>query len=191
MSDLTSWNQRYQTGDHAEPAPDPFLLRCEEYLDELLPLRGEALDLAGGAGRNAVHLARLGFSVTLVDFSPAALAKAQELAADRGASVKVVTADLERGEYTPPPDSFDLVVVFFYLERALFPAIRAAVRPGGLVIYRTYTAGQQRFPGRPKHPTHLLAHNELLNEFRDFRVLLYEETLRGKGVAALVAQKPR
>ncbi len=193
MPDAHSWDERYRAGDHAESEPDPFLLRCSEYLDEFLPGRGRALDLAGGAGRNAVHLAALGFSVSVVDVSPVGLCKAEDLAASRGVSLHTVRADLERGEYLPPPDSFDLVIVFFFLERSLFPAIRSTLKPGGLVIYRTYTLDQPAAAGsarRPKHPMHLLRHNELLEQFAGLRILLYEETVREKGVAALVARKP-
>ena len=189
MSDAASWDQRYRAGDHADREPDSFLVRSSEYFDEFLPERGRALDLAGGAGRNAVYLATLGFSVTLVDASEVALGKARELAAIRGVTLEFLRADLEHHEYLPPPATFDLVIVFFYLQRDLFPAIRSALKPGGLVVYRTYTVDQQRYPGRPRDPQHLLRHNELLEEFREFRVLLYEETMREKGVAALVARK--
>lgn len=186
-----SWDKRYGAGDHAGPEPDAFLVRCAGYFDEFLPERGRALDLAGGAGRNAVYLAGLGFSVTMVDLSPVGLRKAEELAAARGVALATIAADLERGEYVPPARSFELVVVFFYLERALFPAIRAAVKPGGLVVYRTYTMDQQRFRRRPRSRMHLLRHNELLEQFRDFRILLYEETVREEGAAALLARKPQ
>jgi SAM-dependent methyltransferase len=190
MPHADNWDARYQAGDHAEADADPFLVRSLEYLDEFLPGRGRALDLAGGAGRNAVFLAALGFRVTLVDFSAAGLRKAGELAASRGVSVDLVHANLEAGEYQPAAGSFELATVFFYLERSLLPVIRRALAPGGLVIYRSYTADQLRFPGRPRHPAHFLRPNELLEAFRGFRVLFYEEVLKGKGVAGLVARKP-
>ncbi len=191
MTKANSWDERYRAGDHAGSEPDPFLVSCRDWLDEFLPERGEALDLAGGAGRNAVYLARMGFAVTLVDASQVAARRAESLASQREVGLRIVVADLERNEYVPQPESFDLIVVCFYLERALFPAIRSAIKPGGLVIYRTYTVDQQRYPGRPKHPMHLLQHSELLEQFHGFRVLFYEEIVRGKGVAALVARKPR
>ncbi len=190
MSKVNTWDERYRRGEHANSEPDPFLVSCRDWLEELLPRRGEALDLAGGAGRNAVYLAGLGFAVTLVDASEVAARRARTLASQHNVPLRIVVADLERNEYVLKPESFDLVVVFFFLERALFPAIRSAVKPGGLVIYRTYTVDQQRYPGRPKHAMHLLKHNELLDEFRGFRILSYEEIVRGKGVAAIVARKP-
>ncbi len=191
MRDQQSWEARYRTGDHAEPVPDPFLVQAHEHLVEaLLPRRRKALDLAGGAGRNSVYLAQLGFDVTLVDFSSAALQKARRLAAQQGVALELIQADLAEGPQPwLSPSSLDLVIVFFYLERSLFPAIHAALKSGGLLVYRTYTVDQLRFPGRPRHPMHLLQHNELLNAFRDFRVLFYEEIVKDKGVASLIAQK--
>ena len=73
MSEKPNWDERYARGDHPGPDPDPFLARMATYIDEFLPHRGRALDLAGGAGRNAVYLAGLGFEVTLVDVSRAGL----------------------------------------------------------------------------------------------------------------------
>lgn len=191
MSDRQSWEARYRTGDHAEPVPDPFLVQARDQLEELLPRRRKALDLAGGAGRNSIYLAQLGFDVTLVDFSSAALQKARRLAAKQGLSLNPIQADLTKDPHPwLLPSSLDLVIVFFYLERSLFPAIHDALKPGGLLVYRTYTLDQLRFPGRPRHPMHLLQQNELLNAFRDFRVLFYEEVVKGKGVAGLIAQRP-
>lgn len=190
MTAANSWDERYRKGDHAGSEPDPFLVSCRDWLEEFLPQHGKALDLAGGAGRNAVYLAGLGFDVTLVDASQVAARRAENLASRHNVPLRVVVADLERNGYVLNPESFDLVIVFFYLERALFPAIRSGVKPGGLIIYRTYTVDQQRYPGRPKHAMHLLRHNELLDEFRGYRILFYEEIVRGKGVAAIVARKP-
>ena len=106
------------------------------------------------------------------------------MAASRGVTLHTVVADLERGEYVPPEDSFELVTVFFYLHRELFPAIRAAIKPGGMIVYRTYT----RDNPRRLQPAHVLEPNELLAQFRDFRVLLYEESV-SKGIAAMLALK--
>ena len=86
---------------------------------------------------------------------------------------------------------YSLICGFFFLHRPLFPKLRAALRPGGLIIYKTYTVDQLRYPGRPRHPAHLLEHNELLRLLAGFRVLCYEERWQGSGAAAIVAQKPR
>ena len=57
------------------------------------------------------------------------------------------------------------------------------------IPYKTYTLDQQRFPGRPRHEAHLLRHQELLEAFRAFRILFYQEIVKDRGVAQLIAQK--
>jgi hypothetical protein len=86
-------------------------------------------------------------------------------------------------------EQYDLVVVFFFLQRDLFPALTAALKPGGFLIYKTYTTEQKHFIGGPSHPMFLLEPNELLRAFPSLRVLHYHETIREKGVAELVARK--
>ena len=147
-----------------------------------------AIDLACGAGRNAVYLAEKGWDVTACDVSLEGLRTAQALARKRGVSLRLFCQDLETAQL--PVEHFDLVVCFFYLQRELFPQIKAAIRPGGFVVYKTYTTDQLRFPGRPRHPLHMLRPQELLAAFQDFRVLVYQETLEDRGVAQLIAQKP-
>ena len=65
----------------------------------------------------------------------------------------------------------------------------AALKPGGNLIYKTYTTEQKNFAGGPSHPMFLLEPNELLHAFSSLRVLHYHETVQGKGVAELVARK--
>jgi tellurite methyltransferase len=147
-----------------------------------------AIDLACGAGRNAVYLAEQGWDVTACDISLEGLKLARVLAENRGVSLRLFCQDLETIQL--PAERFDLSVCFFYLQRKLFPQIKAALRRGGLVCYKTYTTDQLRFPGRPRHSTHMLRPQELLEAFEDFRVFLYQETVQGRGIAQLIAQKP-
>ena len=191
----TAWDERFRAGDHAGAEPDPFLAQIEEYAELFPPGRRagpkagpKALDLACGAGRNAVYLAERGWDVTACDISMEGLRKAQILAGERGIRLHLFCQDLQTVQL--PVERFDLVLCFFYLQRELFPQIRAALRPGGFVVYKTYTTDQLRFPGRPRHPLHLLRPQELLEVFRDFRVLTYQETVKDRGVAQLLAQKP-
>ncbi len=210
-----AWDERFRSGDHAGEQPDPFLTQLEEYLDALPPDRhpawqenpkagpsagpqagpkagpqagAKALELACGAGRNAVYLAERGWEVTACDISLEGLRAAQALAQKRGVRLQLFCQDLETAQL--PAERFDLILCFFYLQRELFPQIRTALRPGGFLVYKTYTTEQLRFPGRPRHPLHLLRPQELLGAFRDFRVLAYQEIVKDRGVAQLIAQKP-
>jgi len=65
-------------------------------------------------------------------------------------------------------EQYDLVLVFFYLQRELFSALTSALKPGGMLLYKTYTTHQQRFGGGPSNPMFLLKANELLHAFRVF-----------------------
>ena len=98
---------------------------------------GRALDLACGAGRNAVWLAEHGWLVTAVDFSEVALAQARERARRRGVDVEWVAADLR--EYAPPEGAFDLVLVLYLHlpageRRPVLSHAAAAVAPSGTLL---------------------------------------------------------
>jgi 2-polyprenyl-3-methyl-5-hydroxy-6-metoxy-1,4-benzoquinol methylase len=154
---------------------------------------GRALDIACGSGRNALFLAEKGFEITGVDISAVALALAEQRAQQKSLSILWRQADLEN--YTIEAAAYDLIVNIDYLQRSLLPAITAALKLGGFVIFETYLIDQQTI-GHPNNPDYLLQHNELLRYFPDFRVLYYRE---GKGFsngapsfrAGIFAQKIR
>jgi protein-L-isoaspartate O-methyltransferase len=190
IDEKSSWNQKYSEGSHTSLQPDPFLVSAyDEFLSAASP--GIALDVAGGVGRHAIWLAQRGWRVKLVDISEAGVKQAEENAKQTGTASLITTEvrdlntnqDLGREQY-------NLVIVFFFLQRELFPALIAALKHGGILIYKTYTTEQQRFRNSgPSHPMFLLEPNELLRTFSSMRVLHYHETISQKGVAELVARK--
>jgi len=123
------WANRHRLGEQANDQPHPLVVR---FTSQLKP--GRALDVACGTGRHALYLAERGWQVTAVDSSQVAVEILLERARQLGVSVDARLADLELGEFTIEPDSYDLIVNCGYLQRDLFPAIRAGVRVGGLVI---------------------------------------------------------
>jgi len=147
--------------------PSEFL----ESVAELLP-RGRALEVAVGQGRNALFLAARGHWVVGIDRSAEALLQARRAAATEGVPLQLIQADLER--YRLPPERFDVVVNVRYLQRSLIPAMSAALRPGGMVVFDTFLVDQLAL-GHPRNPEFTLAHNELLRLFAGLRVLRYEE----------------
>jgi len=185
----SSWNKKYSEGSHSSLEPDPFMVSAyDEFLSGSAP--GLALDVAGGVGRHSIWLAQRGWRIKLLDISDVGIKQAEANAKSTGTAASIslevrdlhVMQDLGREQY-------DLVVVFFFLQRDLFPAVAAALKPGGLLIYKTYTAEQKNFAGGPSHPMFLLESNELLHAFSSMRVLHYHETIQGKGVAELLARK--
>jgi len=147
------------------------------------------LDIAMGKGRNAIYLARMGFDVEGVDISPEAVSDALEDARRVGFTIKAKVADLEDG-YLIRKGAYDLIICFRYLQRPLIPQVKEGLRKGGMVVYETFTVDQIQF-GRPKNPDYLLRHNELLDMFRDFRCLFYQEGIleKEKALARIIAEK--
>lgn len=189
IDEKASWNKKYSEGSHSSLEPDPFLVSA---YNEFLVGRpaGTALDIAGGVGRHAIWLAQRGWRVKLLDISEVGIQQAKENAKRAGTAAAVSTeiCDLNTMQDLGR-DQYDLVTVFFFLQRELFPALAAALKPDGFLIYKTYTMEQKRFAGGPSHPMFLLEPNELLRAFSSMRVLHYHETLQEKGVAELVARK--
>ena len=113
-----------------------------------------------------------GFAVTGIDISSVALGRAEKRAVEKSLAISWRQADLEN--YTLEMAFYDLVVNFDYLQRPLLAAMKAALKIGGFIIFDTYLVDQQAI-GHPRNPDYLLRHNELLDSFRDFRVLYYRE----------------
>jgi SAM-dependent methyltransferase len=88
-----------------------------------------------------------------------------------------------------PVDAFDLIVVTRYLQRNLFASIRRAVKPGGFVLYETFTVAQRLLGSGPRSADHLLEPGELRREFDGWDVLFYDEVAAPEAVARLAAQR--
>ena len=144
--------------------------------------------MATGSGRHALLLAAAGYSVFAVDRDTGRLRAALAEAARRHVRVRVWAADLERSGL--PPGQFDVVVCTRYLQRSLLPALGRAVRPGGLLLYETFTTGQCQYDRGPRSPDHLLRPGELRQSFAAWDVLEYEEVEAPDAVARLAARRP-
>jgi hypothetical protein len=57
------------------------------------------------------------------------------------ASPTVYFLSVDLDDWRPPPAAFDCVTCFYFLSRELWPWLRAAVRPGGLLALQTHHAG--------------------------------------------------
>ncbi len=157
---------------------------------------GRALDLASGKGRNALYLAKEGFAVEAWDRNEedleALAAKAREL----GLTVTTRLVDLEQSP-SIPAETFDLVIIFYYLQRNLIPWIIKALRPGGIVVYETFLIDNHVRYNHPRHREFCLEHNELLTLFPGLRILAYREGPDDQGgdpqppfLASLIAERP-
>jgi tellurite methyltransferase len=170
QDDRLRWDRQHAESGGTEQ-PSSFLREIIESDSWEIP-RGRALDIACGKGRNALFLAEQGLDIVAIDISPVALEEGQRRAQEKLLTISWQQADLE--QIRLPENSFDLVINFNYLQRSLIPQLKAALKIGGHVIFETYLIDQQAI-GHPKNPDYLLAHNELVDLFRELRVLYYRE----------------
>lgn len=167
-----------------------------ESLELSLLDKSEVLDLACGSGRNGLWFADKGHRVTFIDKSLVNLNTPSEPHTDPMPTRHSYLAwDLEDGSAPElTQNKYDLVLVFNYLHRPLFPQIAAAVKPGGLLVYETFIEKQAEI-GRPRNPKFLLKSNELKNEFETWALVHYfeGEVIKGSNLsykAQLIARKP-
>lgn len=180
------WDTRYRDG--YQPRASSALL--ERWLSRLVP--GRALDVACGAGRNTLLLAEHGWRALGLDISPVALYLARDEARRRDLDVDLLAANLE--DWPLPQAHFDLVCVFRFLDRALCPRLALSVKPGGVLIYETFTVAQRSYEGGPRSDAMLLQPGELPALFPSFAVLehtegVIEEGGRPRALAGLVARR--
>jgi tellurite methyltransferase len=186
------WNERYRDGAYERRAHPTALL--SEWLPRLPA--GRALDVACGAGRNALYLAANGYRVDALDVSDVALARARRSAAERGVDVHWICADLDepRGATLPRVD-YDLIVWVRYIHRDLMPHLVERLRPGGALLCEQHLSTGATVAG-PRNPGFRLAPGELELMARDLQVLHYNEGPivdpdgRTVALAQLVARAP-
>jgi tellurite methyltransferase len=178
------WDARYE--DPSYGGREPSTLLSEN--DALLPSSGRALDIACGAGRNALYLAQRGLDVVGLDISAVGLRRAREAAEAAGATIGVTLWDLERSLL--PDGPFDLIACIHYYQPNLAPAIAEALAPGGLLFMEMHTTANLEFSPRPSRP-YLVEPNALMTWFPTLQLTSYRElTDDTQAVAQLIARKP-
>jgi 2-polyprenyl-3-methyl-5-hydroxy-6-metoxy-1,4-benzoquinol methylase len=135
------WDERYSTEGYAYGTePNQFLV--ENFYR--IP-KGKVLSLAEGEGRNAVFLAKHGYSVTAVDGSIVGLNKAKKLADENGVTIETIHADL--ADFDPGENKWDGIISIFVplpssLRKQLYKKIESALRPNGVFLLEAYTPEQ-------------------------------------------------
>lgn len=184
---MVDWDKKYSEDDDKSQC-EPSLILTE--LISSLPA-GMALDVAAGMGRNSFFLAENGYHVDAVDFSETAIAKGIKIAKEKRLPITFTHVDLT--SFPLPPESFDLIINFNYLERSLIPSMKGALKKNGAILFETFTI-EQREIGSPRNPDYLLGPNELLGLFGDLHITYYREGVfvergRENAVATIVARK--
>lgn len=170
VEDRKRWDEKH-TAEHKHEGPSPFLQQTFQSHAWRIP-PGKVLDIATGKGRNALFLAAQGFLVEAIDISAVGLREGERRAAELALSVTFKQVDLDRFDFSKAV--YDVIVNFNFLQRQLIPKMKQALKLGGYIVFETYLV-DQRVLGHPRNPAYLLGHNELLELFRDFRILYYRE----------------
>ncbi len=201
-SSQSDWDEKHRLTAATQTAEPASIVR------ELLPLlpRGPALDVACGTGRHALLLGARGQHVTAVDWSDAGLevleararaegipirriSSAEQIVKSHHGGIDLVQADLEQLQL--PENTFELILCIQYLQRSLFPELVRALRPGGFLLFETFTQAQLAFNVGPRNPDYLLRSGELRAVFSELRVIFHRELRAGQGIASLLARKPK
>ena len=173
-ADRVKWDERYRAGAFAErPHPSALL---EAWVSRLPHgrgrSRGRALDLACGAGRNSLFLARHGFEVTGIDVSREGLKRAAASAACEGLDVTWMRHDLDAG--LPVSGPFDVVCLFRYLNADVIQRLPSLLATGGILMVEEHLATDQPVAG-PSNPAFCVQPGELHRLLPGLDVLHQEE----------------
>ncbi len=181
QADRDRWEKRHQRPMIAEPYESVCALR---------PRRNKetALDLACGQGRHSRALLEAGFWVVAVDVSATALAHLEVIAPSFSGRLLPVQADLDHWPFAA--DCFDLVVQCDFLDRALLPAVRDTLKPGGVLLLDTFLHGSQPNRNGPSNPDYLLKAGELLSLFENWQILDLQESSGEDCRGRILARKP-
>jgi len=155
---------------------------------------GQVLDLACGQGQNGLALTQAGIEVVFADIQAAPLLALHEQHNIAKEQLWQADFESEQGAERLKLEQLTLqgVIVFRYLHRPLFEHIKQAVKPGGIVIYETFTTENRQF-GRPNRDDFLLQKGELKSIFKDWEILFYFEGIQhnpDRAIAQIVCKKP-
>jgi rhodanese-related sulfurtransferase len=183
---LAGWSGPREFGPGVLRGPSSWLIENAD----LLPRGGKVLDVACGRGRHALLMASAGFEVRAIDRNPEAIEFLKTTAERLNLHIDAAVVDLETN---PPPDlsspQYDVILVFNYLHRALMPALREAVAPGGRIFYETFTTRQAE-RGHPRNPDFLLRKGELVESMAPLQIVRSREgDFDGRFIASCVAQR--
>lgn len=187
MNSRKKWNRKYNeriTIKQGEPEAN---VNLKELVSSLKG--GRALDLACGLGGNSLFLAKSNYEVQALDVSDVAIDFLRDQAELKQLPIQPTVYDLTDISNLPiEKNSFDLVIVTYYLDRALFPIVKSVIRDQGFFFMETYyqspTTKNQGVSNQYK-----LEPEELVNEFGNWNVLFYEEN-EEEGIQTIFCQKP-
>jgi tellurite methyltransferase len=185
--DRNKWNQRYSEDKYQKNNP---VTLVEDWLPRF-PV-GRTLDVACGAGRNALLLAQAGFNVDAIDISRVGLNQARQKAEKLGLNINWIEHDFDQ-PYKFDTD-YDLIIVLWYVNPVLITRLCNCLAPGGYLLCEEHLITDQEVIG-PTCSNYRVAPGELRKAVSGVDILLYEESVymnaKGEQVASarVVAKK--
>jgi 2-polyprenyl-3-methyl-5-hydroxy-6-metoxy-1,4-benzoquinol methylase len=168
MSEQQRWETRFGAPGYLFGTEPNVFLKAQRHR---LRAGASALSVADGEGRNGVWLAEQGLDVLTIDYSPTALAKAQKLAQERGVRLRTEVADVTSWRW--PTAAFDVIVAIFIAvdvtdRPAFFENLKAALKPGGLLLMQSYRPEQLNYKtGGPPDAARMVTRDVLQAAFGD------------------------
>jgi len=187
-ADRNKWDARYREGAYLERTHPTQLLA--DWLPRLPP--GRAFDVACGAGRNALFLARNGYAVDAADISAIALERARHSAADLDLDVNWLQLDFDTDPL--PRRRYDLIIMIRYVNHDLVPKLLGMLRGGGHLVCEQHLVTSHEVAG-PRNAAHRLQPGELCELAGDAEIIHYHEGLvqdpdgRHAALAQLIARR--
>jgi len=182
------WNLKFERGEPSLTQPDPFFIAAyERFAAKAFPNAGVALDLACGLGRHALWLASRGWQVTASDVSDVAIEKVRLAAIQL--NVKLDLCAVDASDYEFEPMRFDLVVLFYHVDRSIFPKIISSLKQGGLLICKA-RLHRNSATGATTVSNDSPDKGELPSLFPELQVMYHKERpVRERGVVEFVGRK--
>jgi SAM-dependent methyltransferase len=186
--DREKWDRRYREGAYAERRhPNVFL--AESVKD--FPV-GRALDLACGAGRNALFLAGLGYQLDAIDISAEALSRGENRAQELGAKINWLRHDLD--EPLRLEGGYQLILLIHYVNLSLLQQLGSLLAPRGILLCEEHLETSEQVVG-PSNPAFRVRPGELREAAAGLDILFVQEGLvtepdgRRAALSRLIARK--
>mgnify|MGYP001191155906 CR=1 FL=1 len=185
LDSKTEWDQKFLSKNYIfGKAPAKFLK--ENY--QIIAKRSVILDMGMGEGRNAVFLATKGHKVIGIDISSVAVDKANALAREFSTEIKGVVGSLDN--YPIKNNSFDVILSFYYVDRKLIKKMKKWLKPGGLIFYEAHTLDKLE-EGKLINKNYLVEKGEVLNFFKDMKVIKFQEPDDGSYRSSVIVKKSK
>lgn len=168
--DRIKWNQRYAGNTYRKGNPVSLL---EDWLPRLPA--GKALDVACGAGRNAIRLAQAGFEVDAIDISAEGLELGRQKAASLGLEISWIEHDLDLPY--PFDTDYQVILILWYVDLELVARLAGCLAPGGYLLCEEHLQTDAEVVG-PGNRNFRVAPGALRGAVADLEVLLDRESIR-------------